>query len=270
MKQIKLVAWITFLDCIRKKALHGVYFFGIILVISNIIFSGSFFWELGKVATDTGLSIVAVSALLIILFLAIQVLRDDLENKSIYLVLSRPISRGQYLIGRYLGLAIILFVSCSILGMLSAFGMQIVFFLSHQSMPQNFSWSIYLLALGLLFLSYLILLAFALLWATISSQSFTAMLLTLMTYFIGHNIAEVKDIIRSTDSIFSKSNLLSAILDGTGWIFPNLQQFDLKTMAAYGFSPDPQYILLITMYGLSYIGILLTGAIFIFSKKEFT
>ena len=58
MSKILLVASITFRDCIRNKALYGIFALGLMLFTANIIITGMFSWELGKVAVDVGLSTV--------------------------------------------------------------------------------------------------------------------------------------------------------------------------------------------------------------------
>ena len=108
MSKICLVASITFKESIRNRALHAIFLLGLVLFTMNMIITGMFNWELGKVAVDVGLSVVSFSGLVIILFLGINVVSGDIDRRSIYQILSRPITKSQYILGKYLGLALII------------------------------------------------------------------------------------------------------------------------------------------------------------------
>ena len=120
MSNIFLIARVTFKECIRNKALYGIFLLGLLLFTANIIISAMFSWELGKVAVDVGMSVVSFSGLIIIFFLSINAFSNDIERKTIYLILSRPVSKSQYLMGKYIGLGLIIVLSSSILGICAA------------------------------------------------------------------------------------------------------------------------------------------------------
>jgi len=267
MHKIGLLAWITFKDSIRNKALHGILFCGIVLFAVNIIVTGMFTWEMGKVAVDMGLSIVSFSGLILIFFFSINVMSNDIDRKTIYLILSRPIGKPQYIMGKYAGLAMIIILSSIILGLCSAGSVWVSILGTKTFLPPNFSWSLFFLSIGFLTLSLLVMMALTLLWVSITSHSFTALILSMMTYFIGQNMENVKNIISST-KFLSPDSLSVKTIHAVSWVVPNLAVFDLKTTAAYGLSVDAASLLWTALYGISYIGISLIITIFVFQKRE--
>lgn len=267
MSKIILIAWISFKESVRNKALYGVFLLGLLLFTANIVITGMFSWELGKVAVDIGLSVVSFSGLVIIFFLSINAVSNDLERKTVYLILSRPINKLQYILGKYLGLALIIMLSSSILGSCAALSVKLATYGAEAYIPLHFSWSTFFLGLVFLTLSLLLVLSMALFWVCITTHPFTAVLLSIVSYFIGQNIENVKNIITSS-KMFVDNALLTKVIDYVSWIFPNLAAFDLKTTAAYGLPVHTPYLIWVAVYGLSYIGICLVLSVLIFQRRE--
>ncbi|MFH2057806.1 MAG: hypothetical protein ABIJ59_02780 [Pseudomonadota bacterium] len=267
INKIWLVAWITFKDCLRNKALYGILFMALVLFGANIIFTGMFSFELGKVAVDMGLSTVSFSGLILIFFFSINMMSNDIEKKTIYLILSRPISKSEYIIGKYTGLSLVIIISSLALGICAAFSIWFATTAVGIAGANAFSWPVFCLSITLQTLSLLILLSLALLWVMISTHQFTAVLLTLMTYFVGQNMENVKNIILSTKLISPDALSIKAI-NVASWIFPNLSVFNIKTAIAHGLPIQASSTVLIGCYGISYIGICLCLSIFVFKKRE--
>jgi len=267
MSKILLIAWITFKDSVREKALYGIFLLGIVMFVANVIITGMFSWELGKVAVDVGLSIISFSGLILIFFFSIQMVSKDLEKKTVYLILSRPISKAQYILGKYTGLGSIILFSSAVLGICAALSVQVSTLGVEDYMPANFSWHVFFLSVAFLTLSLLVMTGISILFVSITSHPFTAMLLALMTYFIGQNIENVKNIIIST-RIFSPDAISMKVINIVSWVLPNLAVFDLKATAAYGLPLDAMSLAWTTLYGLSYIGMCLIVTILIFQRRE--
>jgi ABC-type transport system involved in multi-copper enzyme maturation permease subunit len=267
MHKIFLLASITFKDSIRSKALYGIFFFGLALFLANILVTGIFSWEVGKVAADVGLSVVSLSGLAIIFFFSIQIVSNDLERKTIYMILSKPISKVQYLLGKYMGLSLIILVSSAILGSCAALSFKLATLGAEAFIPAQFSWNLFWLALAFITLSLLVLQALSFLCVSITSNSFTAVLLCLMLYFIGQNLERVVAIVKR-GKMFLDNPLLLKFLDGVAWVMPNLAAFDMKTAAAYGLPVDGSTIGWTALYGVTYIGVCLALAGLIFQRRE--
>jgi Cu-processing system permease protein len=267
MTKIVLIAWITFKDSIRNKALYGIFLLGIIMLAASIIITGMFSWELGKVAVDISLSVISFSGLILIFFFSIHMVSNDIEKRTVYLILSRPITKAHYILGKYMGLSLIILLSSFLLGICATLSVKISTMGGAGFMPAHFSWNLFFLSIAFLTVSLLVMTAISILLVTITSHPFTAVLLAIMTYFIGQNIENVKNIIISTE-IFPPDAISMTVINIVSWLLPNLAVFDLKTTAAYGLPINPISLTWSLVYGLSYSAMCMIAAILIFQRRE--
>jgi ABC-type transport system involved in multi-copper enzyme maturation permease subunit len=269
MKSIWLLAQITCKEGIRNRALLGILFFAVLLCVVNLIFTNMFAYDLGKVAVDVGLSVVSIAGLAIIFFLGINLLAKDLDKRTIYIILSRPISRWQYIVGKFFGLGLLVLISVIILGLFAAGSVKFIMSTVPNYIPPDFSWTIFFIALIYIFLSLLVVSALALLFISATSSSFLAMIITAGTYFIGQNVEIVRKMYCQAENN-SGNEVSKQLVEIISWIFPNLAIFDLKTTAAYGLPVITSDLIWPVLYGISYIGLVLIIAIVIFQHRELT
>lgn len=267
MKPIGILAGITFLEGIRDRFFHGLLFIALLILGANLVLTQSFTYDLGKVAVDVGLSATAFFGLVIIFFMGINLIAKDLDKLTIYMVLSRPISRWQYVLGKFFGLSLILLAAIVLLGAISAISVVIATAGKEAYVPENFSWSVFGIALAYQYVALNLITAFTLFYAVITSSSFIAMLLSLFTYFICQNIELLLKLLAS-QPYFENSAQIELAITVLSWVFPNLAAFDLKTSAAYGLSLDPGYLAWTLVHGVAYTGILLVFASLIFHRRE--
>ena len=267
MKIIRILAGITFLEGVRNRFFYGLLLIALLLIGANLVLTHSFAYDLGKVAVDIGLSATAIFGLMIIFFLGINLISKDLDKLTVYMVLGRPVARWQYVIGKFLGLSLIILVSLLILGAISAASVVIATIGKGHHIPQNFAWSGFAIALMYQYFSLNLITGFTLLFAVLTSSSFMAMILSLATYFIGQNVELVIKLLTTTD-LFEQSEQFVKVAELLAWIFPNLAAFDLKTAAAYGLPLDPVYLIWTLIYGLAYTCLLLAFTSLIFNRRE--
>ncbi len=269
MKSVWLLAQITFKEGVRNRILLGILFFAFALCVFNLAFTNMFSHELGKVAVDVGLSVVSIAGLIIIFFMGINLLTKDLEKRTIYMVLSRPISRWQYVIGKFFGLGLLVLTCVIILGLFASASVKLAMLRAPSYVPPDFSWLTFAIALGYALLSLLITTSLALLFTCSTSSSFLAMLMTACSYFIGQNVELVRKVYCGVGPD-SGAGLFGKFIDVISWIFPNLAAFDLKTTAAYGLPLKTSQLLWSGLYGISYMGLILMIAILVFQRRELT
>ncbi|MGB9500451.1 MAG: ABC transporter permease [Dissulfuribacterales bacterium] len=258
---------LTLKEGIRHRALRAFFVLAGVLFVINLLVTELFSWDLTKVSIEFGLSTVAFCGLLLIFVLGMKLMSDDLERHTIYFVLARPVSRGQYVIGKYCGIGMILLFATLILGAGSALSVKLTLWHYAAFVPPNFSWWTFLLALGFQWLSLMVILAISLFWFSYASQSFTAILLSVFSYLVGQNMELLRGIDAAKKGV-GEASLLKGIFWLVSWIFPNLSFFDMKVHAAYGLSVDYSEILWIIGYGLSYAGIILLLTILCFNRKD--
>ncbi len=103
LRNIWFLALATCTEGIRHKALWAIVCLAILLTMANVGVATLFSWDLGKVSVEFGLSAVAFTGLLLVFFLGMKILADDLERSRIFMLLSRPVSIWQYLTGKFFG-----------------------------------------------------------------------------------------------------------------------------------------------------------------------
>ncbi|MCJ8503058.1 ABC transporter permease [Desulfatitalea alkaliphila] len=265
MGQIWLLAKITFKEGVRNRIIIGILFFAFLLSLLNLIFAQMFTYDLSKVSVDLGLSMVSIAGLAIIFFMGINLLSRDFEKRTIYMVISRPIARWQYVLGKYLGLILMIGVSVAIIGGFAAGSVKVIMHLAPAYVPPDYSWGIFGISLLFSFLSLLTVTALAQFFTSMMTSSYIALLLTACAYFIGQNVEIVRKMLSGSEDF---STFFRIFLEAVTWIFPNLSAFDLKTIAGYGLPLDTVSTIWSALYGIGYIGLILILTVFVFQRRE--
>ncbi|MBU0484858.1 MAG: hypothetical protein KKB30_10140 [Proteobacteria bacterium] len=271
MQQSLINIWVlalsTMIEGMRHKALWAIVVFAIIISMTNIFVTNLFSYDLGKVSIEFGLSSVALTGLLLVFFLGMKILADDLEHNRIYMLISRPVSVGQYITGKFFGLGLILLIGTTIIGLGSTLSMKYVLFRYAPFVPPDFSWTTYVMALSCQWMSLLVVLAVSFLCFCFAKQPFVALLLAVSSYLVGQNLELLRRVINEnpyTGALAGQEKLVFAL----SWIFPNLSYFDKKSVAAYGLLFSGQEFLFLCLYCISYCALMLYLATLLFNRKE--
>ena len=111
MNRIWALAILTFKEGIRDRALHGITIIGLMMLLATLVITDIFGYEIGKVMVDLNLSTIAFAGLLLTFFVNINLMAKDIDKRTIHCVLSKPISRNEYILGKYFGLIFLVFVA---------------------------------------------------------------------------------------------------------------------------------------------------------------
>ena len=270
MNSVFALAKITFKEGIRNRSLFGIGLLALFLFGLNISVAGFFMRDVGKVTVDMNLTALNVAGLLLVFFVAVNLMAKDIDRKTIHLVLSKPISRGQYLWGKYLGIVYFVTVSLLLLVVLSSLTVLLLKSMYFDYFV-GFSWSSFFLACMFAVFKLWLLAAIVVFFSSITTNSLITLIFSLGSYIAGVTIEEVIFYIRSEMSAQEKmiSESLKWFLDGVSYLVPNLSVFDFSLEAAHGLPIALNRMLLSASYGGLYITILLLLASFIFSRREF-
>ena len=263
------VTLITFKEGIRNRAMYGIFIMALMLLIVNSLLCSMIPQEIGKVAVDIALSTVYFSGLLLVFFVGINLMAKDLDRRTIYMVISRPISRSQYIVGKFFGMALLIIAAMAILSIFAVLSIYLIK-LSYPGYFQRFSWPMVLLALAFSALPLILLSAVSFLFASFTSSSFITLVLTMIAYIIGRSSYDVKTLIESAAaSRLDISSVTVKLAEIAYYLFPNLSAFDIKTQAAHNLPVAGSYIVWVVLYAFVYISIVLTIAALIFRRREF-
>jgi ABC-type transport system involved in multi-copper enzyme maturation permease subunit len=267
MGKIISIALVTYKEGFRERIFISVLIFILILLISSGVLAELSIGNTLKVTQDIGLSGLSFLGLFIALFLGTQLLAKDLDKKTIYLVLSKPISRGQYLTGKFLGLCLLI-TSALIISFL-VFLLALAFFKTTSTLinPPDIAWNKHILAFVVLNLKMFLITALSVFFSSFASNGLVSFFFALVVYFIGANLENVKRIMES--SIGEQINpTLKGIFSVAYLALPNLSLLDLKTQVVHDLAINWSSLGLSVLYGITYIIALLFLATAIFSRRE--
>jgi Cu-processing system permease protein len=269
MNQLWPIAATTFKEGIRNRAMYGISLLALLLLVANFLVSGMIMQEVGKVAVDMALSTVSFAGLLLVLFIGITLLAKDLDRKTIYMVLARPISRSQYIVGKFLGMVLLIVVAMLFLGCFALVSILMVK-LAYPGYFPRFSWLLVCLSLSFTTMSLILVSALSFLFASFASTSFISLMLTIISYLIGNSLNEVKALVEAPQIGGAETSpVIVKVVQAAYYLFPNLSFFDIKTQAAHGLAVSCSYILWTVSYGVVYASLAIALACFVFSKREF-
>ena len=259
---------LTFKEGVRERALFGIGLFSLFMMTGSILVVSMFMRELDKVTVDINLSAITFAGLLLSFFVSINLMAKDIDRHTIYFVLSKSFSRGQYIWGKYLGIMLLIVTAMSILTFCSSIA---IWFTKSQYLLyfQGFSWIEFYKAVYAELLMFFMLNALIIFFSSITTSSFITLLFSISTYIAGQTIEEVVLFLKTkyaADMVMSQS--ISAIIDIIQYILPNLSVFDLKVQSAHAILISWDYLATITCYSGAYSIALLIMASLIFNKRE--
>ena len=270
MRRIWALAVITFKEGVRSRAVYGIGLFSLFILCLNIAVAGFFMRDVGKVTVDMNLSALSVAGLLLVLFVGLNLIAKDIERKTIQLVLSKPISRYEYILGKYFGIELFVLAALFLLfvvSCLNVYGLSI----AYQGYFHGFDWGNFFLAAFFVYLKISVLVAIVVFFGVIATSSFITLIFSFCAYIVGETIEEVVFYLRSSASSGEAiiSDNVRRVIDATSYIAPNFSVFDFKPEAAYGLPIATGRVWDALGYGLVYISILLILAALVFQRREF-
>ena len=254
MKRIVVIALNTFKENLRDKILFNLVFFGLMLIGSSVLLGSLTIGEQSKLMKDLGLASINIFGVLIAVFVGIGLVSKEIEKRTIYTIIAKPIPRYQFLLGRYSGLALTLFVNTAIM----AAGFILVLLLGSVGLDIGL-----MQAIGLIFLELLLIVAVAVMFSTFTTPTLSATF-TLAIYVIGHLTGDLKALGDKLDD-----PLVSGVLNVFYYVIPNLATFNVKSEAAHGVSISWNYLLVTVSYGVTYAASVMVAACMIFQRRDF-
>jgi ABC-type transport system involved in multi-copper enzyme maturation permease subunit len=264
------LALITFKEGVRNRALYGIALLALLMLAATQLVCGMIMRDVGKVAIDMALSTVSFAGVLLVLFVGINLMAKDLDRRTIYMVLSRPISRSQYIVGKFAGVALLVLAATAFLGGAAIVSIGLTKVLYPTFFASQFAWSTVLVALVLIALMLVLLTALSFLFASLTSTSFVTLILTVVSYVIGQSLTDVKALVEAPRVVGIEIPAATVkLVQFAYYVFPNLSLFDVKTQAAYGLTLPAPYLGWIVFYGVVYTALAVTAAALLFRRREF-
>jgi ABC-type transport system involved in multi-copper enzyme maturation permease subunit len=204
-----------------------------------------------------GLSVMLVFGALIAIFIGVGLVYKEIDKRTIYNLLSKPVHRQEFVVGKYLGLCMTLLVNSIVM----AAGTELALLYVNRGLAP--------IELAVLPAAYLIFLELTLLVGiAIMFSSFTTPMLAALFSFAAYVIGQFSGDLRQAAEL-SDSTVVRALLTALYYLLPNLSNFGFIAEASHGRLPPPAMVLQATVYAAIYIGILLSASALIFQRRNF-
>jgi ABC-type transport system involved in multi-copper enzyme maturation permease subunit len=264
MIKVSIIAYNTFREAIRDKILYNLLIFALLIILGGYLLSTLTFGEQSKIILDLGLASMNLFGVLIAIFVGIGLVSKEIDRRTIYTIVTKPVARYQFLLGKYLGLVLTLLVNLAIMvvGFYCSFYLQKTGWQFLAAPEVHLSIGFYK-AVFLIFMELMIVTGVAIFFSTFTTTTLAA-IFTLFFYVIGHTIGTLKELGSKLANPISKS-----LLDGIYYLLPNLEKFNIKTEVVHNMPISINYMLMSTLYGILYISALLLLASLIFQKRDF-
>jgi ABC-type transport system involved in multi-copper enzyme maturation permease subunit len=267
MRGTAAIAINVFRESIRDKVLYNLMLFAILLIGASYTIGQLTAGQDVKIIKDLGLSATSIFGLFIAVFIGIGLVSKEVERRSVYSLLSKPIHRYQMIAGKYAGLTLTLIVNVAIMG--AALYAMLAYIGWGASVELERAWGApaldpgMLKALALILIELMIITAIALFFSTFSTPMMSAAF-TFSLFIAGHFSADLRNFQLVVDSPAA-----ARLARGLYWVLPNLAQFDVKAQVVHAQPVPLGYMLLTGAYAALYIAVLLVAAMVIFSRRDF-
>jgi ABC-type transport system involved in multi-copper enzyme maturation permease subunit len=267
---VRAISWIAvnvFKESVRDRVPYNLVVFAVLLIASSYLLGQLTAGQDVKIIKDLGLAATSVFGLFIAIFIGIGLVSKEVERRSIYAILSKPVGRSQFIVGKYAGLVLTLAVNVAV--MTAAMYAVLGYMTWIETAEFKAAWDApgvdprMLIAVGLIFIELMLVTAVALFFSTFSSPMLSAAL-TFGLYVAGHFNADLKNFDRVVDSPAAVW-----LARGVYHVLPDLSAFDVKTEVVHGLPLQSGYVWTTVAYGLIYITALIFAATFIFSRRDF-
>ena len=185
------IAFNTFRECIREKLLYNLLVFALLMIGSSVLLTRLTVGEWDRLIINLGLSSMSFFGVLIAIFVGISLVSKEIDKKTIYTIVSKPVPRYEFLLGKYLGLMFTLLVNLVVMvaGLLA-----VMVYLNAPVTLLLFE------AIGFIFLELVVITAMALMFSTFTSATLSA-IFTLAIYAVGHLSTDLKQFGEKMDSV---------------------------------------------------------------------
>jgi len=267
MRQIWLVAGSVFKESVRDRVPYSLVVFAVLLMAASYLISQLSAGQDIKIIKDLGLAAIAMIGLLIAIFIGIGLVSKEVERRSIYSLLAKPISRPSFIIGKFVGLVLTLVVN---VGAMTIAYYGVLAYMNwmadpglRQSWPAPATDIRLVVPIGLILAQLTIVTAIALFFSTFSSPLLSA-LLTLGIWTAGHFNADLRNfqaVVDSPPAVYTARALY--------YLLPNFASFDVKAQVVHGTGVAPAHVVLTLGYAVVYVAALLVAAVTIFRRRDF-
>jgi len=253
MSRLIAIAANTFRETVRERVLYNLVFFALLMTVSGLLLGQLSIRQDEKILKDIGLASMDLFGTLIAVFIGTGLVSKEIERRSLYPLLAKPVGRGEFYLGKFAGLAFTLLVNVTIMFA----GLALTLLATGRRPDPALAGAVYPILLGLL-----LVVAFAMLFSTQTSSALAAV------FTVGVVVAgRFADVVR---------NIRDVAPGVPGWVtralyavLPNFRNFDFKDRVAYGDAVPADVLAWVTAYAAVWIAIVLVLGLLSFRSRDF-
>jgi ABC-type transport system involved in multi-copper enzyme maturation permease subunit len=244
----------TFKEAKRDRVLYLLFFFAAVCIAFSRVLAILTVGDRIKIIKDVGFASISLFGVLMAILMGTGLVYKEIDKKTIFTLLSKPIHRAQFILGKYLGLVLTLFIMTALMTLIF---LVVLFFHTFRV-----EWPL-LAAVLFIFLELLLVTAVAILFSTFSTPILSS-IFSLSFYLIGHLTWSLETLIKKMKPGAGRTaaQVLYAFL-------PDLENFNFKTEVVHGLPIPPRIYVFSTAYGILYAAFILGLAILVFRKRDF-
>ncbi len=253
--RIAYIASNTFREAVRDRVLYNLIAFALLLSAAAVLV-GQISIDIERlVVVNLGLTAVSLFGIVIAIFIGIGLVSKEIEKRTLYTVLSRPVRRWEFIIGKFFGLAGTLVVNTFFMG-IGVFGA--LLYVAHKfTAPDGYIF----VALYFIILEFLIICSLSLLFSSFSSPLLSAVF-AFSLFVIGSFADDLRNVAGLTHG------MTRWITTALAYLVPNFSALNVISAVAHQQSIGAQLIIQNTFYALFYSAMILSGAVLIFERRN--
>lgn len=253
LKNVVAIARNTFRETIRDRVLYSLIGFAALVIAASLLAASVSLGQEARVIQNFGLTAILVFLLIITIFVGTQLVWREIERKTIYMVLSKPVSREAFYLGKFLGLCLTILVVTLIMGAV---------FLALVGYKFKAVTGIQVAAIAMMMVEAWLLTAVGMLFASFTSPLASAVY-TFALVLIGHSATSIYLIAAKS------SGFVRYLLEVVYYVFPNLEKFNLRNEVVFSAPLDFSYFWTALLYFVGYTAAMLLLGIAIVRKHEY-
>ncbi len=252
--KIKTIALNTFKEAIRDRVLYLLFFFTVVALLFSRLLAMLTVGDRVKIIKDVGLASISLFGMLMAILIGTGLVYKEIDKKTVFTLISKPIHRWQFLLGKFFGLVLTLLIMTVLMSLIFL----IIVFLYTSKIEGRL-----LLAVLFIFIELILITAVAILFSCFSTPILSS-LFSVSFYLIGHFSWGLETLLLKT-----KPGPTKVLLQGIYALLPDLENFNFKTEAVYGLAVQPRFYFYSALYGVVYTFFILVLAVLIFKKRDF-
>jgi Cu-processing system permease protein len=256
MSRVGVVAWNTFREAVRDRVLYNLVFFALLMMGAAVLVGQISIGIEEMVIVSLGLSAISMIGLLMAVFIGVGLVSKEMDKRTLYALLAKPVRRWEFLLGKFVGLLLTLTVNTAAMaaGLFAA-----LYYVKH---PLERADGVALVAIYFILLKLALVVALALLFSCYTTP-LLAILFTAGLYISGLFVKEMRSLHGDT-----LAPAVQVFLRWLSYLLPNFENFDVLGSAAHGRHIPGTLILHNTAYAALYCAIVLAAASAIFLRRN--